>query len=325
MSRRWWLALVLGACWAGGAAAQGAGADWRPERPVRLIVGYAAGTGPDVVGRVVATALAARLGQPVVVENRVGAGGTIGTDAVAKAAPDGTTVGLVAAASIAVNPHLMARLPYDPLRDLTPVAGIAMATSGLVVHPSVPARTPEELRDWLRAQNGRATCNGATVGSLLHMAMAMAVREWGVDCPLVHGPAGQPSVTDTIAGRMPVLFDNLSSSRGAIAGGQLRLLAVTSATRSPAFPDVPAMAESLPGFEAVSWFGLFGPRGLSDAAAARLEREMEAVRSDPEVVSRLANLGVEPLPGGREALGHRLREEYARWGRVIRENNIRME
>ncbi len=317
-----WMMLAVALVLAAPADAQEA---WQPERPVRFVIGYAPGTGPDVTGRVVATALARRLGQPMVVENRVGAGGTIGTDVVAKGAPDGSVVGLVAAASLAVNPHLMARLPYDPLRDLLPLAPVAVAQLGLVVHPSVPARTPAELRDWLRASAGRVTCNGSTVGSLLHMAMAMTVREWGVDCPLVHAPAGAPSVNDTLAGRMPVLWDNLSVIRGPVAGGALRLLAVGSPTRSPAFPDVPPMADLIPGFDAASWFGLFGPRNLPDAVAARFERDMAAAIADPEVVARLAGLGVEPLPGGRAALAARLAAENARWGRVIRENGIRLE
>ncbi|WP_426956459.1 Bug family tripartite tricarboxylate transporter substrate binding protein [Muricoccus radiodurans] len=299
--------------------------DWQPDRPVRFLIGYPPGTGPDVVGRLVAQGLARRLNGTVVVENRAGAGGVIGADAVARATPDGYTIGLIPAAPLAVNPHLIARMPFDPLRDVSPIAPIAAATSGLVVHPSVPANTVPELRAWLGAQGGRVSCNGSTIGSLLHMAMAMTIREWGADCPLVHAAAGAPAATDTLAGRIPVLFDNLSVVRGPVAAGQLRLLAVTSAARSPALPDVPAMSEFIPGFEAVSWFGLFAPRGLPDAPAARLEREMVAVKADPETVARLANLGVEPLPGGREALATRLREEHARWGRVIRENNIRLE
>lgn len=327
MTRRWWLAVAAVTAWvaAGPGRASAQGPEWQPDRPIRFVTGFAPGTGPDVVGRLVAAALARRLGQPVVVENRGGAGGTIGTDALSKATPDGTAIGLVAAQAIAVNPHLMARLPYDPFRDLTPLAPIAAATSGLVVHPSVPARTPLELRDWLRAQGGRVSCNGATIGSLLHMAMVTMLREWHVECPLVHAPAGGASATDTLAGRLPVHFDNLAVIRGPASSGALRLFAVTSAARVPSLPDVPAMAETIPGFEAISWFGLFGPRGLPDAIAARFEREMRAVSADPEMVERLANLGVEPLPGGREALATRLREEHARWGRVIRENDIRME
>ena len=302
------------------AAAQPA---WSPDRPLRLVVSYVPGVGPNIVGRLMAQGLSRRLGQPVVVENRPGAGGTLGADAVAKAAPDGYTLGAIPAAPIALAPFLMARLPYAPQPDLTPLGEFAAFASGVLVHPSVPAANLPELRDWLRAQGGRATCSGSTIGSLLHITMAVVLREWGVDCPLIHYV--QPSLPDLLAGRTVMGVDNVSVIQGAVRGGQLRMLAVTAPHRLPAFPDVPALAESMPGFEALSWIALFGPAGLPEPVAARLERELRAVAAEPETVQRLEGMGGFVLNGGRVALAERLARETGRWGRVIRENNIRVE
>ncbi len=309
----------------GGAGAQQAAPSWSPDRTVRVVVGYAPGVGPDLIGRLVAEQLQRRLGgASVIVENRPGAGGTLGTEAVARAAPDGLTLGAIPAAPIAVNPHLGQRIGYDPLKDLTPIGPIAAFGSFVLVHPSVPVQRLEELGPWLRAQRGQAACNGSTVGSLLHITMALLVKEFGADCPLVHS-AATGAMPDMIAGRLQVGADNIAVAAGPVRGGQLRALAVTTAGRLPAWPDLPAVAEQIPGFEAVSWMGLFGPAGLPAPVVARLSAALEAAKADPAVVARLDQLSAVALPGGPEALAERLRTEHAKWGRVIRENNIRVE
>ncbi len=214
-------------------------------------------------------------------------------------------------------------MPYDPLRDFTPIGEFAAFASFVVVHPSVPATNLAELAAWLRAQQGRVTCNGATVGSLLHISMAMLIREWGVECPMTHYvQAAQP---DLLSGRTPVGVDNVGTTIGAVRGGQLRALAVTSRQRQANFPEVPAVAETIPGFEALSWVGLYGPRGLPAPVVARLEAALAEAAAEAEVMARIDGMGGFMLPGGAAALATRLAAEHARWGQVIRENGIRLD
>jgi tripartite-type tricarboxylate transporter receptor subunit TctC len=317
-------ALLLAITAAGVAVAQPA-AGWRPDRPIRILVGYPPAVGPDLIARALAAELQKQLGgAPVIVENRPGAGGTLGAEAVARAAPDGLTLGAIPAAPIAVNPHLSSRIPYDPLRDFTPVGPVAAFGSFVLVHPSAPVRSLAELGPWLRANGASTNCNGATVGSLLHIAMAMLVQALGADCPLVHSAAAG-SLADMIAGRLQVGVDNIAVAAGPVRAGQLRALAVTSAQRLPDWPDLPAVAEVVPGFEAVSWMGLFGPTGLPPAVVARLAAALADARDDPGLLARFAQLSAIPLPGGPEALSTRLAAEHAKWGRVIREAGIRVD
>jgi tripartite-type tricarboxylate transporter receptor subunit TctC len=299
--------------------------SWQPDRPVRLIVPFAPGIATDIVARVLAPGLGAQLGQPVVVDNRPAGGGVVGAEVVARAAPDGLTVGLLAAAPMAILPHLRPTLPYDPVRDFTPIAEVVDLPSVIAVHAAVPAHSLPELAAWLRAQDGRATCSGGTVGSLPHISMVLLLREWGVDCPLMFATAGAGVVPEIAAGRLAAGAPNIAAAIGPMRGGLLRFLAVTTATRLPAFPELPTVAETVPGFEAVSWNALYGPARLPEPIVARFAAAMQAALADPAIAPRLAELHAVPRSGDGAALAARQAREAALWGRVIREAGIRLE
>lgn len=271
--------------------------DPYPTRPVRIVVAFPAGGSVDILARLVGQELTRRLGQPFVVENRSGAGGNVGTEHVAKAAPDGTTLLMAGAGPIVAAPSLNRDLAYDPQRDLAPIILIALQPNMVLVHPALPVRSVPELVAYARANPGRLSYGSAGIGSSQHLAAEAFALRTGTS--LVHVPyrGGAPALSDLMAGQVQLMFETIPTALQAARGGQARPLAVTTLRRSVAMPEVPTVAESgLPGYEARAWLGLLGPAGLPASVVEMLDRQAREIVGHPEVAARLADLGLEIVP-----------------------------
>ena len=293
-----------------------------PARRVRWVVPFAPGGGTDIVARVMAERLGARLGQPFVIENKPGGSANIGTDAVVRAPADGYTLLLVASVN-AINATLYDNLGFDFIRDIAPVAGIMRVPNVLVVHPSVPAATVPELIAYAKSHPGRMNFASAGTGTSQHVAGELFKIMAGID--MVHVPyrGTGPALTDVLGGRVQVLFLNPASALKYVASGKLRALAVTSATRSPAVPELPAVSEFLPGFEATLFYGLGAPRNTPAEIVDTLNREVNAALGEASVKARLADLDGVTLPGSAADFGKLIADETGKWGRVVKRANIR--
>jgi len=325
--RRWLLAagaVLTGAALALGALQPAAAADF-PARPITLVVPFPAGGTPDILARILSENLARRLGQPLIVENRAGAGGNIGAQAVARAAPDGYTL-LMCAFGCTVAPSLYQPAPYDIVKDFAPVAMIGTVPSVLVVNPQVPAKTLPELLAYARANPGKLNSASSGVGGSAHLATELLKQRAGID--LAHIPykgAGQVAA-DLLGGQVDMYFDNLPASLANIRAGKLRALAVASRQRAPAIPDVPTFAESgVPDFLITPWFGVMAPARTPDATLAALHDAFTDALAAPEVAAKMRELGVETAAGSRQALGEFVTAETARWKNVIQANHIKAE
>jgi tripartite-type tricarboxylate transporter receptor subunit TctC len=322
-TRRLFVALLFGALAALGLErAQAA----YPDKPVRVIVPFAPGGATDVVARSLATRLSQIWNQPVVVENKPGAGGNIGADTVAKAPADGYTVLLASPAEIVINPHLYAHMPYDPAKDLAPVTKIAAAPLVLVVHPSVPAHNVAELIAWIKSQKGGVSYASAGTGGPQHLAAEQFRLMTGTN--LVHVPykGGAPAVNDLLAGQVPMFFAGLPPALPHIKAGTLRALAVTTSARWPSLPDVPTVAESgLPGFNIENWQGIFVPAGTPPDIVAKLARDIAAVASEKEFADRLTAQGAAPATMSPADFTVYVRAENAKYGRLVKESGAKVE
>jgi len=314
---------------AGGVAAaaafpQFASADDYPARPVRIIAGFAAGGGVDITARLIGQWLADRLGQSFVVENRAGAGGNIGTEAVVNAAPDGYTL-LLATVPNAVNASLYEKLKFDFIRDIAPVAGIIRVPMVILLNPSVPATTVPEFIAYAKANPGKASMASAGNGSAPHMAGELFKMMAGVN--LVHVPyRGQgQALTDLLGGDVQVLFATTPGTTDYIRTGKLRALAVTTAVRADVLPELPTVADFVPGYEASQWYGLAAPKNTPAQIVDRLNREINAAIADPGMKARLAAIGGEPLPGSPAEFGRLIAEETEKWAKVVRAAGIKPE
>jgi tripartite-type tricarboxylate transporter receptor subunit TctC len=294
-----------------------------PSRPVRLIEGFGAGGAGDIIARLIGQWLSERLGQPFVVENRTGAATNIATDAVVRAAPDGYTLLMITSAN-AIN-AAMFKLNFDFVRDIAPVAGIVHVPLLMEVHPSFPARTVAEFIAHAKARPGKINLASAGIGSSTHVAGEMFKMMAGLD--LLHVPYRGPQVFPALlAGDVPqVFFGPLSSSIEYVRTGKLRALAVTTATRSPMVADIPALSETLPGYEASTWFGVGAPRNTPIEVIDKLNKEINAGLTDPKMKSRLADLGGTVLAGSSADFGKLIADETEKWGKVIRAANIKPE
>ena len=299
-------------------AAARAQAAWAPERSVRLLVGFAAGGSTDVTARLVAAALGERLGQPVVVENRPGAGGNIAAEAAARAAPDGHTLLMGVSGILAANPALYRNLPFDPVRDFAPVSQIAFIPNLVVVHPEVPAADLAGFSAHAKANPGRVHYGSAGNGTSLHLAGALLAARAGL--ALVHVPyrGGAPATTDLLSNKIQMLASPLVEAVAHVQAGRLRPLAVTTARRSPLLPDVPTVAETVPGFEVALWNGLLTPAGTPAPAIARLAAETAAALRGEELRRKLAEQGSEPAPSTPEEFARFIRAEIPRWTEIVR-------
>ncbi|SFL10218.1 Tripartite-type tricarboxylate transporter, receptor component TctC [Falsiroseomonas stagni DSM 19981] len=302
----------------------GAQEAW-PSRPVRVIVPFAAGGGADLVARAVSAKLQERLGRQFVIDNRPGGAGNIGTDAAAKAAPDGYTL-LITGPSHVNNAHLFRSLPFDPIRGFAPVSLLTSAPYVLIADPALPLRSLGDLIAAAKARPGALSYGSAGNGTAGHLAMEMIKTQAGID--MVHVPyRGSPAVlTDIMGGRIAVAFDNVLSSAPGIAAGQLRGLAVSGARRAPALPQVPTIAESgLPGFDVTVWQGALFPAGTDPAIVARLGAEMGLAMQAPDLRARLAELGAEAIGGMPADFARFLDQEMRVWGEAVRQTGARLD
>jgi tripartite-type tricarboxylate transporter receptor subunit TctC len=319
------LVLVLsGATWQRVSLAREA--RWNPDRPIRLVVGFPAGGVTDVIARVAAEGMAAALGQPVIVDNRPGAAGNVAAKVVAAAPPNGTTLLLATNGSHGANPSLYTTLGFDPIRDFTPISMLASVTNVLVVHPSVPVRSVQELVALAKARPGTLNFASASSGSAGHLVGEMFKTRLGVD--IVHVPyrGAAPAQTDILAGRVEMLFGTLQTVLEPIRAGQLRALAVTARERAPQLPEVPTLAETvLPGFSADAWFALMGPAGLPEPVVSRLQAAAETALANPALHERLTQQGVAVEVGTAAQLRDFLPGEIAKWGEAVRLSGARAE
>jgi tripartite-type tricarboxylate transporter receptor subunit TctC len=293
-----------------------------PSRPVRIIVGYAAGGAQDIVARLIGQSLSARLGQPFVVENRPGAGGNIATESVVKAAPDGYTL-LLLNTPDAINATLYDNLNYNVVRDIAPVADVAHMPGIMVMNPALPPKTVPEFVAYTKANPGKVNMASAGVGSSGHLAGELFKMMTGAD--MVHVPyrGGAPALADLLGGQVQVFFGVLASSMGHIRAGRLRALAVTTATRSPALPDVPAAAESVPGYEASGWSGIAAPKDTPKDIIDTLNQAINAALADPKTKAQLVALGGALAPGSPADFARFVAHETEKWRDVVRSANVK--
>jgi len=296
-----------------------------PAKPVRLVVPYPPGGPVDAVGRIVGQPLAGLLGQNVVVENRSGGGGSVGADAVAKAAADGYTLLLGNTGPMTVNPILQPALTYDPRKDFRPVTWLVSAQMVLVVHPSLPVRSVKDLVALARTRPGELNYGSAGVGNLTHLGMELFKSMANVKLHHVPYKGVAPAYVDLISGEIGVMFGNISGPLHHIRAGRLRAIAVSSTSRSPVLPDVPSVAETYPGFDLVTWMGIFVPAGTPDAKRAALHGDIVQVLQRPDVRERLVGLGNEVVAADAGKLAAHVGRELELYAKIIRAAGIKVE
>jgi tripartite-type tricarboxylate transporter receptor subunit TctC len=304
------LAAALGL--AGAASAQ----DY-PKQPIRLIVPFAPGGGADLMARVLGEPLAKRLGQPVVIENKPGAGATIGADLVAKAPPDGYTLLFVTPGPQITNPYLLPKLPYDPNKDFTPVAMLVLAVNVLVVTPSLPVKNVAELIAYAKANPGKINFSSSGVGSSSHLSGELFKQMAGINIVHVGYRGSGPSIADLLSGNVQMSIDTVSTMLPHIQSGGMRALAVATSERNPTLPDLPPIADTLPGFDGSSINYISAPAGTPQPIVEKLNREINAVLSDPDVQQRMVTAGLTGVIETPAALGERIKREQTKWKRVI--------
>jgi len=292
-----------------------------PSRPVRVIVPYAPGSAPDIVARVMAQWLSERLAQPFVIENRPGAGGNTGTEAVVRAVPDGYTLLFVVTAN-AISATLFDNLKFNFIRDITPVAGVIRVPNLVSVNPSLPVETIPQLVAYAKANPGKLHFGAPTAGTI-PLSAELFKMTTGVN--LVHVPYSNSiqALTDLLAGQLQVSFDVMPTTIEHVRTGRLRALAVTTAVRSPVLPDIPAVGEFVPGYEAATWQGIGAPRNTPAEIVSRLNQEINAGLADPKIKARLADVGGVVLPGSSTEFGKLIADETEKWGKVIRAANVK--
>jgi tripartite-type tricarboxylate transporter receptor subunit TctC len=295
-----------------------------PSKVIRLIIPFPPGGSNDIVGRMVGMQLGERLGQSVVVDNRAGAGGTIGTDMAAKAAPDGYTLLLISVAH-AFNPAMYKKLSYDPQQSFAPIGMVAAGPVALTVHPSVPVHSVKELIALVKASPGKLNYATAGIGSFQHLASELFKLQAGLD--MVHIPykGGGPAMMDTIAGQAQINMASLIQVIPHAKSGKLRLLATSGTKRSTLFPDVPTVAETVPGYDATNWWGLVAPAGTPQQVISKLNSEMESLLKSDETKKRLENEGADVIRMTPPEFGRFLAEEIVKWGQVVRQAGITAE
>jgi tripartite-type tricarboxylate transporter receptor subunit TctC len=299
-----------------------ANAQAYPARPVRMLVGFAAGGAPDIAARLVAQWLSERLGQQFIIENRPGAGGNIATEAVVDAPADGYTL-LMAGLQNAVNTTLYQHLKYDFARDMAPVVGVSRENYGMEVHPSFPAKTVPDFIAYAKANPGKLNMASAGNGTGPHMAGELFKIMAGVDMLHVAYRGSPPALTDLLGGQVQMMFSPLSSSIEYVKAGRLRGLAVTSAARSDVLPDIPTVGEFVPGYQATGWFGVCAPRKTPDEIIDRLNREINAGLADPKMKARFRELSATTFGGSPSDFARHIANETEKWGKVVRSANLR--
>ena len=307
------------------APAQSDPAQSYPSKPIRLIVPFAAGGGVDLTARTIAQMLTEAWGQPVVVDNRAGANGTIGVEIAAKSPPDGYTLTMISA-SHSVNVNLYKNLPYDLVSDFAPITQATTQPYVLVVNPRLPVRSVGDLIAMAKARPNSLNYGSSGIGGLSHLSGALFAAQANIQLTHIPYKGGSPAMQDVVAGRIEMLFSTLLQSHAHIAAGKLRPLAVTTATRSPAAPQLPTMIESgMPGFVVAGWYGILAPAGTPAAIITKLNKEVVRVLHTPEMRERLASDGSEPVGGTPEEFAAHIKSEIAKWHKVILEADIKPE
>ena len=297
-----------------------------PHKPIRLIVTFAAGGGTDLAARAVAPKLSEVLGQPVVIENRAGANGAVGAEATAKAAPDGYTLMVGAAGTLAVAPHLNSKMPFDSFKDFAPVSLLATSPFVVTVNPSVKAESIRDLLALARAQPGKLSFGSSGTGGAPQLAGELFKAQAGVDMLHVPYKGLGPALTDLLGGQIQIVFADVGLVTANLKAGKLRGLAITSAARSAVLPELPTVAEAgVPGYAAGTWYGVFAPAGTPAPVVTRLSEEIRKVLALPEIRNALQAQGVEAAGNTPEQYAAFVREEYNKWGKVIRDANIKAE
>ncbi|QQS14450.1 MAG: tripartite tricarboxylate transporter substrate binding protein [Rhodospirillales bacterium] len=296
-----------------------------PTKPIRWIVPFVPGGGTDTVSRLLAEQLGKAVGQQVLVENRGGAGGNIGTTEIARAAPDGHTVGLISVASHAINPVLYKTLPYDPDKDIVAISLVASLANLLTVTPSLPVKTVPELIALLKAAPGKYSFASSGIGTTLHLSGELFKKMAGVD--MVHVPykGAGAAFQDVMSGEVNMIFSNAPSALQHARSGKVRGIAVTSPTRFKAAPEFPTIGETLPGYQATSWYGVGAPAGTPEPVVARIEAALSDALRQPDMQAKWFEMGLDVPPLGREGLGAFVARERALWGPVVRESGARVE
>ncbi|MGI6246870.1 MAG: Bug family tripartite tricarboxylate transporter substrate binding protein [Pseudochelatococcus sp.] len=294
-----------------------------PERQITLVIPFAAGGSTDVVGRIVADKMSAALGRQVIVQNVGGAGGSLGAQQVAKADADGYTILMGTVATHALNPLILKQKPYDPVDDFAPVSLLVLVPNVLAVNPELSVDTVQELIDLSKTQPLAYASSGN--GTPLHLSGALFNAMAGTDLTHIPYKGSGPALTDVLGNQVPVIFDNLPSASGHISSGKLRALGVTTAKRAASFPDIPAIAETLPGYETYTWNALFAPAGTPPDVVAKLNEAAREAMKDPAVVKRMADFSAEIVASTPEALGEHVKAEMVKWEPVVAGANVTLD
>ena len=317
------LAAIAAIAIAGSSAAQ---TPAYPTKPIRLVVPFPPGGATDIIARAVAQKLGEAWGQSIVVDNRPGAGGNIGTELVAKAPPDGYTLEMGTVGTHAINASLYAKIPFDHVKDFAPIILVAGVPNVLEVTPSLPVNSVQELIAYAKANPGKLNFASSGNGTSIHLSGELFKVMTGVQMTHVPYKGSAPAIQDLLSGQVQLMFDNLPPSLPQIKAGRLHALAVTSATRAPALPDVPTVAESgLPGFEASSWFGLLAPAGTPPAIIAKINAEVATWLASPEGKEKLASIGANAAGGSPEDFARHIQAETAKWAKVVKESGAKVD
>jgi tripartite-type tricarboxylate transporter receptor subunit TctC len=318
--------IVQAMCCIALACAWPAAAQNYPTKPIRLIIGFPAGGGTDVTARTITQRLSETFGQPIVIDYRPGAGGTVGNGVAAKSTPDGYTWLMSATGPHVIAPSLYRSLPYDPFRDYTPIAMVSTSPYLLLVHPSVEARSVGELVRWLRDRSAPASYSSAGAGTPGHLASELFKSMTKVRIDHIPSKGAAPALTDLMGGQVHMGFSDMTISAPHLKSGRLRVLAISSGTRSPLAPDLPTVAESgLPGFEALVWYGLLGPAGTPASVVRQVNTEVVRVLKLAETQQRFAALGATASPGSAEEFAAQIKRDYDKWAAVIKSAGITLE
>ena len=304
-----------------------AASDAWPSKPVRVVVPFPSSGATDLISRVIAQRISQDLGQQLIIDNKPGAGGTIGAAEATKGAPDGSTLLFTTSSTHAISPHLMPRLAYKPEQDFTPIAHVADAASVLLITPSLPVKNVQELIAYAKANPGKLNYATSGNGTIVHLNTAAFAAQAGIQLAHVPYKGTAQSITDLAAGQVHLLFDSIPTGMPHVASGRLRALAVTGDRRSTLAPNLPTVAESgLPGYSSVTWFGLYGPAGMKPELIARINQAFNRALQNPEVIASLAKQGVEPAkPQTPAQFAAMVQADSARWAKVIRDNHITLE
>ncbi|ARP86809.1 Bug family tripartite tricarboxylate transporter substrate binding protein [Bordetella genomosp. 9] len=294
-----------------------------PEKPITMIVPWAAGGSTDILARLLAQHMSQSFGQSVIVENRSGASGNIGSAYVARSKPDGYTLLIGSMSTHTMNQALYSSMPFDGVKDFSPIAELALVTNTMVVNPSVPAKNVAELIAYAKEHPGQIAYASAGAGSTNHLSAALFQKATGVQ--MVHIPyrGGAPAVLDTVAGRTQLLFSAGTQTLPHVKSGKLKLLAVTEEKRSPLMPDVPTVGETVPGYELAVWYGAFGPAGMDPAIVDKLNKEINRILALPEVKKQMDDMGVQVLQSTPEEFGKTLARDADKYGKLVRELGIK--